>query len=55
MDAARAIQAAVVRLDVALVTVWAYIRAAPWVAAVAAGLWGAAKLKYIRTKRRPRL
>lgn len=46
------IQIAVARADVAIMTAWAYIRAAPWVLAVAAGLWWAAWRKYRQEKRR---
>lgn len=46
MDTARAIQAAVVRADMAVVTVWAYIRAAPLaLAALAAMWWGISRWK----------
>ena len=45
------IQIAVARADVALLTVWAYIRAAPWVLAVAVGLWWAAWIKYNKQRR----
>ena len=45
------IQIAVARADVALLTVWAHIRAAPWVLAVAVGLWGAAWIKYNKQRR----
>lgn len=51
MDATRAIQIAVARADVALLTAWAYIRAAPWVLAIVAGLWGAAKWKHRKHRR----